>query len=126
MISEGDCKHFTTTREQRLYIAQLYRLWKIRIVLSHTVLQQYNIVVQMYLGDSGYVPKTVEIRVYAQSASSMETNVDFGCRFCLCSTATSQDHDLGLQCIMELRTLWFHVTETEEDYKYLSSVKLYN
>lgn len=89
MISEGGCKHFTTTSEQRLYTARLYRLWKIRIVLSHTVLQQYNIVVQMYLGDSGYVPKTVEIRVYAQSASSMETNGDFGCRFCLCSTATS-------------------------------------
>lgn len=44
----------------------------------------------IYPADSGYVPKTVEIRVNVQPRCSMETNGDFGCHFCLWSHVLEQ------------------------------------
>lgn len=44
----------------------------------------------IYPADSGYVPKTVEIRVNVQPRCSMETNGDFGCHFCLCGYVLKQ------------------------------------
>lgn len=72
----------------------------------------------IYPADSGYVPKTVEIRVNVQPRCSMETNGDFGCHFCLCGYVLKQWPKFISSFIMKLQILWYikHYI-TQNDYK---------
>lgn len=100
-------KQFTSNEGAKIiYIAQFYG--KSKSCFPHvTFPTMRRCHPSIYPADSGYVPKTVEIRVNVQPRCSMETNGDFGCHFCLCGYVLEQWPKFISSFIMKLQILWY-------------------